>query len=208
MFNKKELIAFAASVIILSLSISLVTSLDIFLYTALAIFLVLAINILAKKGLSYYLDSEIEIGLWEVRRYGFQPHSELRRPFPAGIFFPILVSAFSFGNLLWMATLTYDVKPKVYRAAKRHGLYSFSEMTEFQIGLIATAGVLANLLFAVIGYFMGYPLFAKLNIWYAFFNTLPISSLDGNKIFFGSLVIWSFVASVVVIAVGYALLLV
>jgi len=208
MLNKKEIISILIITAILSVAISLVETLNLFLSTTLAIFLVLMTNILAKKALSYYLDSEIEIRTWDIKRYGFKPHQILRRPFPAGIFLPIIVSALSFGNLLWMATLVFDIKPKVYRAAKRHGLYSFSEVTEYQIGLIAAAGVFANLVLAAIGYFLGWPIFTKLSIWYALFSILPISDLDGNKIFFGNLVLWSFIASIVVVAVGYALLLV
>ena len=109
---------------------------------------------------------------------------------------------------MWLASLAFEIKPKVYRAAKRHGLYSFSEVTEFQIGLIAAAGVLINLIFAVVGYLAGFPMFAKLNVWLAFFNMIPLSNLDGNKIFFGSLVIWSFLASVVLIGVAYVFLLI
>jgi len=55
------------------------------------------------------------------------------------------------------------------------------EITEFQIGLIAAAGITLNLIFGVIGYLAGWPLFTKLSIWYAFFNILPLSNLDGKN---------------------------
>ena len=133
---------------------------------------------------------------------------KLKRPFPAGAFFPILFAFFTFGTINWMASLVFDVKAKVHRAAKRHGLWSFSEMTEYHIGLIAATGIAVNLIAAVIGYFINQPEFAKLNIYYAFFNMLPISDLDGNKIFFGSKILWSFLATITLIGVGYALLLI
>jgi len=104
--------------------------------------------------------------------------------------------------------MVFDVKPKVYRAAKRHGLYSYSEMTEAHIGLIAAAGVLTNLFLAVISYFLGFETFSRINIYFAFFNMLPISDLDGNKIFFGNLVLWSFLAVLAIIGLGYAIFLV
>lgn len=208
MLNKKEIIAIAIITVILAFAISLVETWKIFLYALLAVFLVLIINIIAKKVASFYLDSEIEIKLWEIKKYGFKTHNYFKKPFPAGAFLPIITTAFSFGYLTWMASLVFDVKPKKYRAAKRHGLYSFSEMTEQHIGLIAAAGIFANLIFAVIGYFIGFPDFARLNIYYAFFNILPISNLDGNKIFFGSLVLWSFLASIVLIFLGYTFLLI
>jgi hypothetical protein len=207
MINKKEIIAIGAITLILAFTISLIRSMEIFLYTLLAVFLVIMVNLVAKKVASFYFGTEIEVKIWEIKRYGYKKHWRFKKPFPAGAFFPIIVTAFSFGYLLWMASLVFDVKPSVYKKAKRHGLYTFSEMTESHIGWIASIGVLANLVFAILGYLVGYPEFARLNIYFAFFNMLPLSNLDGNKIFFGSLVLWSFLASLVLIGLGYAFFL-
>jgi len=208
MFSKKELLSILIAIVIIAVSISLVGTWKIFAFTLLMVFLVITINILIKKAAGYYLDSEIEVKLWEIKRFGFKPNREFKRAFPAGIIFPILFSLLSFGTLRWMASLVFEVKPTLYRAAKRHGLYSFSEMTEYQIGLIAAAGVVANLIFGVIGYIVGWPMFTQLNLWLAFFNMIPVSDLDGNKIFFGNLVIWSFLATITLIGIAYAFLLI
>jgi Zn-dependent protease len=208
MINKKEIISILIITAVLTISVSLISSWTVFLFTTLAILLIIAINVAAKKLIAYYLDSDIEMKMWEIKRYGFKPHQEFKKAFPAGIFLPILVSALTFGNLMWLASLVFEVKPKVYKAAKRHGLYSYSDITEYQIGLIAAAGVAANLIFAIISYFLGWGVFTRLSVWYAFFNMIPISDLDGNKIFFGNLVLWSFLASIVIIAVAYAFILI
>lgn len=207
MLNRNEIITIVIVTFILAFTISLIETVEIFLYALLAVFLILIINIAAKKVASFYLDSEIEIKLWEIKRYGFKAHKHFKRPFPSGAFFPVISKIFLFPihNFIWMASLVFDVKPKIYRAAKRHGLYSFSEMTESHLGLIASAGIIASLISAVIGYLIGFPDFAKLSIYYAFFNMLPISDLDGNKIFFGNIVLWSFLASIVLIGLFYAL---
>lgn len=208
MLNSREISSLVIIIFILAITISFLRSIGVFLYILLAVFLTIVINIFAKKIMSFYFDSQIEVKLWEIKRYGFHPGSYFKKAFPAGIFFPIIISAISFGNLFWMASLVFDVKPKIYRAAKRHGLYSYSEMTEEHIGLIAAAGVFANIVFAVIGYLMGFSEFARLNIYFAFFNILPLADLDGNKIFFGSLILWSFLATLILIGIGYALFLV
>ena len=199
MLNKKEIVAITVTVLILAFTISLIKTWQIFLYTLFAVFIALIINIVAKKIMAFYLDSEIEIKLWEIKTYWFNPGKYFKKPFPAGVFLPIIVTALSFGYLIWMGCLIFDIKPKIYKAAKRHGLYKFSEITEFQTGLIASAGIFASLIFAIIGYFLNFPEFAKINIYYAFFNILPVSDLDGNKIFFGNLVLWSFLASIVLL---------
>ncbi len=209
MLNKKEIIAVLITIIILTFSITLIESWKIFFCCLLSVFVILGINIAAKKIVSFYLDSEIEIKIWELRRFGVKKHQYFKRSFPAGAFLPIIskIIFFPINSFVWMACLIFDVKPKIYRTAKRHGLYSYSEMTEYHLGLIAAAGIFLNLAAAVAGYLLGFPLFARLNIYYAFFNLLPLSELDGNKIFFGNLVIWSFLAVLTLIGLGYAFLL-
>jgi len=208
MINKKEIIAISVITFILAFTISLLKNWQMFFYSIIGVFLVIAINIIAKKSVGFYFDSEVEIRMWEIKKYGFKAHQNFKRPFPAGAFFPVIFTIFSLGNMTWMGSLVFDVKAKIHRAAKRHGLYSFSEMTESHIGFIAAAGILVNLIIAAISYFIGFQDFAKLNIYFAFFNMLPLSDLDGNKIFFGNLVLWSFLAAITLVAVGYAFLLV
>jgi hypothetical protein len=215
MLNKKEIGAIILVSIILAFAISLIETTTIFFYTLLTVFLVILVNILTKKVISFYLDAEIEVKLWEIKRYGLlgifsriSPTREFKKPFPAGAFLPIIFTGLSFGVLTWMASLVYEVKPKIYRAARRHGLYSFTEMTEFQIGLIAASGIIANLIFAVIGYLINFPEFSRLNIYYAFYNMLPLSELDGNKIFFGSYYLWIFLSAIVLIGLFFALLVI
>ncbi|MDO8623569.1 MAG: hypothetical protein Q7R52_04955 [archaeon] len=210
MLNKKEIISMLAITLIIGFAVSMFEGWNAFKIATVFIFFVILINVFAKKITAYFLDSEIEVGIWEMERFGFKPHQRFNKPFIVGAIFPILskIIFFPFKNFVWMASLIYEVKPKVYHAAKRHGLYTFSEMTEYHIGLIAAAGVFASLIGAVIGYLAGYPEFSRLSIYYAFFSMLPFSDLDGNKIFFGSLILWSFLAAVTLIAMGYAFLLV
>jgi Zn-dependent protease len=208
MFNIKEIYSLLAVIVIITLAFGLFRDVSVFPYIFLAVLLVVLINSLAKKIASFYLDSEINIRTWQVRRYGFRAHDYFKRPFQAGLFFPIITSLITLGHFVWMACLVFDVKPKIHRAAKRHGLYSYSEMTEEHIGWIAAAGIAANLVFAVVGYLIGFSELAKMNIYFALFNILPLSDLDGNKIFFGSKILWSFLAALVLIGIGYVFLLI
>ena len=207
MLNKKEIFIILIVTLILAFAISLVETIEIFLYTLLTIFIIIIINVVAKKIMAFYLESEIEINLWEIKQYGFGPSQHFKKPFPIGAFLPLISKVFFFfiSRFVWMASIVFDVKPKIYRAAKRHGLYSFSEITESHMGLIAAAGIIANLIIALVGYLIGFQDFARLSIFYAFFNMLPISDLDGNKIFFGNIILWSFLASIVLIGIFFTL---
>ncbi|MBU2504094.1 MAG: hypothetical protein KJ879_03540, partial [Nanoarchaeota archaeon] len=160
MINRNEIISILAVIVSIAVSFTLFKSFAAFPKILLAVFLVVLINVLAKKVASFYLESEIEFSPWTIQRYGFKPGYYFKRPFHAGVIFPLITALVSLGNFVWMASLIFEVKPKVYRAAKRHGLYSYSEMTEHHIGLIAAAGVVANLLFAVVGYLIGFPEFS------------------------------------------------
>ena len=158
--------------------------------------------------MGFYLDSSIEIKPWKMERYGFRPKDYFQKPIPVGLILPVLFSLISSGRFIWMSSTAFDVKPKSYRATKKYGLYSYSELTEEHIGLIAAAGVAVNLAFAIAGYFLGFSEFSRLNLYLAFFSLLPLSELDGNKIFFGNFVLWCFLSVLVLIGLAYSFLLI
>lgn len=208
MINRKEITAILVSTLVLAFLVTLAKEFEMFLGILLAVFLVLFINVASKKIMAFYLESEIEIKFWEMQRFGWPKHHHFKKPFPAGLIIPFITTVFSIGYFTWLASLAFEVKPKIYRAAKRHGLYSFSEMTEIHIAMIAAAGIIGNLAFAILGYFLGFENFVLLNIYFAFFNMVPFSELDGNKIFMGSITLWSFLVALVLVGIGYAFLIV
>ena len=214
MINKREILIISLIILIIGFSLNL--SLNFFeewktvLYTLLSVAILILINIFTKKVVAYRLDSEIEMRAWEVGKYGFTKDKHSKKPFPLGAFLPIIskIILFPLKSFVWMASMVFDVKPRIYRGAKRFGLYTFSEITEYHLGLIAASGIAINLILSVIGYLLGFPLFARLNIYYAFFNMIPISDLDGNKIFFGNLILWAFLASLTLIGMLFAIFII
>jgi hypothetical protein len=210
MINKEEISYIFAAILVLALAVS-IKSLDTFLIALTSFSVIVVLNIVTKKIFAYYYEIKIEMKIWEVQRYGFKPKRYFKKPIWMGLILPVITAIVSLGNIVWMACLVFDVKPRVARASKRHGLYSFSELTEEHIGYIAAAGIFANLLFAVAGYFfpwMWFQEFAKLSILYVFYNMIPISDLDGNKIFFGNIVLWSFLAALTLVGMGYVIFIV
>ena len=181
---------------------------EFLLIAFIGVFLALIINILIKKVTAFYLDTEIEFKVWEFKKWGFRAHDKFKKGFPAGIFFPLIFAVLlaPLNGFLWVGSMVFDVKAKKYKTAKRHGYYSFSEATENHIGGIALAGVIANLLLGLIFYLIGIPEIAKINIWFAFFNIIPISDLDGNKIFFGNYIAWAVLAIISIISLVYTFL--
>jgi hypothetical protein len=208
MINKKEIIAIVLSTIILSFVLALQDLKEYFLIFSGAILLIILINVLAKKLTAYYWDSEIEMKIWEARQFWYRKHWKLKKPIQIGLLLPIILKILTAGLINWMACLVFETKGKIYKAAKKHGLYHFSEVSEAQIGYIAAIGIVANLFFGAIGYFLGFEIFAKFNLWYAFFNMAPLGTLDGTKIYFGSRLIWNILAVIVLIGVLTTILIV
>jgi hypothetical protein len=207
MLNKKEIPVILIAVIVMGIAISLLAGWAAILYSTLAVLAIVLINTSAKKLVGYYLETEVEVRFWEIYQYGFKANRHFKKPFPIGAILPLVskIALFPLKGFVLMTSLVFEVSPKSHRAAKRHGLYSFSEMTEYHIGIIAASGIIANLFFAVIGYLIGFTEFSRLSIYYAFLNMIPFSELDGNKIFFGNIIIWSFLASIVLIGMFFAI---
>lgn len=211
MFNKNEVITIAVAAIIIAFSTSLLLGGWIaFLWTLLAVFVVILINVVAKKVFGSLIETEVYVKFWEIEGMGIRKRKTFKKPFIIGTILPLIskIILFPIKGFAWMASLIFEVKPRVSRASKRHGLYTFSEMTEEYIGYIAAAGIVANLIFAVIGYLIGFTEFSKLSIYYTLFNMIPISNLDGNKIFFGNIVLWSFLACIVIIGLIFTIFLI
>lgn len=187
-------------------------TLNFFLLTSLFFFIIIALNITAKKLVAYYYEADTETKFWAWYQYGFKQGSHFKRPVPM-FWFPPLLSLISSGFIQWLAILEFDVKPRVERAARRHGIYGFTEMEDYHIAVIAAAGIALNLIVAIISYFLAgavpsLELFARLNIFFAFWSLIPLSSLDGTKILFGSKIIWFALLIISAIFLGYTFVVV
>lgn len=151
---------------------------------------VVLVNVFTKKVVAYLLDSDMENKVWSWQRYWFYEKSYFKKKVPLGFLLPLLLSIASLGYIKFLGILEYDVYASKARASKRIGNVRFSELTESHIGAVGGFGILANLVVSLLAYILSAEEIAKFNIYYAFANILPISGLDGAKIFFGSRVAW------------------
>jgi len=135
---------------------------------------------------TWHFGCDAEFRLWCVKQYSFHKRSYFKRSLPAWILFPLGLVFLTLGYVKWLALLVFDVVPttKVGR--------EYAEITEWELALIAFFGLFANLMLAVISKIAGWHTLASINMWYAFFNFLPISELNGAKILHGSKMLWIF----------------
>jgi Zn-dependent protease len=211
MITKQEIISIIVASLVLAVSMSFATEFSgMFLFFTSILFVIL-FNFLAKKIAASIYDTKITIRIWEVSRFGFRPSQKTKNPLLMGLIAPLITGVISTGTFVWLNSLVFDVKTEVHRVTKKYGFRTktqgvkyFTEITNFHIGLIAIWGILANILFGILGILIGFPLFAKLNFYYAFFNLIPLSDLDGNKVYFGSIYLWYVLLAVCTILTIYA----
>src|SRR3989344_5656708 len=174
------------------------------------IVLVAFTSIVAKKITAYYYEITIEHKSWNFQRFGLRREAYLKTPIPIGIILAFIIPIISFGKLIWMAVLEFDAEGTSARASKRHGLFSFTEITDIHLGLIAASGVIACLALSILAYLVNFPEIARVGIYYAAFSLIPFSNLDGTKIFFASkrALLWIILASITAIFLSYSFLLI
>ncbi len=157
------------------------------LISSLLAVLLLAFNVAGKKLTAHFYNANAEIKHWHIGTYGFLKAQYFKKPFPMWIFAPLVLGFASLGYIKWLAITTFEATPTVLRTKRK-----FANITEWDLGLIAAGGILFNLLLAFTSRLLGFNDFATINLWFILFNLLPISDLDGSKIFFGSRFLWVF----------------
>lgn len=216
MFKIKESVHIIVAIILFAFIISFLQGLNAFSIALIVTTIILLVNIIAKKIAAYYFGAEIEQKIWQFQRWGYYERSKFKKPKPLGIILPFLLVWISYpiGFLKILTFLQTDTKGTIARAAKIHGgLRRFTELTEWHISLILGIGIIANLVLAIIAYLLKsyhpiIPDIAKYSIYYCIWNILPISQLDGTKIFFGSKALWFTLLFFTILGLVFALFLI
>lgn len=205
MITLKELLSIVLAIIILAFSNSF-TNVNNFLYSLLIFTIIILVYITSKKLMAYYLEAEEETKIWTLKRFGWHEKSHFKTPLPLGIILPFILSLLSLGLIKWFAVLESDVKTTVARASKRHDFYSYSELTEWHIGIISAAGIFSCFILAMIAYIFNYADLARLSVYFAAFNLIPFGKLDGMRIFFAArgAILWIILAVITLIGLFYA----
>jgi hypothetical protein len=209
--NKRELthiiIAFIVLLIVIIITPLRNTDYPLALQAPLIAAIVLLANILAKKAFAFYLETDVEHELLSFSRYGFKAHWHFKKPVPIGVILPLFFSIITLGVFKCLTLLTYEARALKIKAARRHGFYSYTELTDWHNALIGASGIIALLFLGAVAYLLNIEYLAKISIYYSFFNMLPLSKLDGNQIFFGSRTLYAILGVIVLLFTAFAFLL-
>lgn len=201
-----ELFIIILAATILAMSVAFKDS-SILYYAIISFIIIISANVLIKKIVGYFLEIDVKTKFWSWYQFGFRKDAHFKKPVPM-LWLPLLLSLITNGFLQWLGILEFDIKPKTERVAKRHGLYRFTQLTEWHIAWIATWGIILNFILAIIGYIAGFELFTKLSIYFIAWSIIPIAGLDGSKIFFSSRGLWITLFTIISLILGWGLIII
>jgi len=149
--------------------------------------IMLFVHHIGQKITAFFYDCSVEIRPWTIKQFGFARNWHFKFDFPMWFVLPISFILLTFGSIKWLALTTFESAPLPGRARRK-----YAELTDWHIALMAAGGFFFNALLAVVCHICGWNDFAMLNIYFMLFNIIPISNLDGSKMFFGSPMLWTF----------------
>jgi hypothetical protein len=192
MIKQKELVVISIAGFFLAFSFSLFNIMNLLTYF-LIFFVLVLIYVFSQKLIAYYYEAETETKIWLEGRYGIRRGQYLKNPLPIGLLLCFIFPFLSYGRAKWLALTETEITARKERVARRHGYYSFPDLTEYHISLICAGGIFAMFLVSFLSYLLNLPIeISKFSMYFAFFNLIPLSKLDGSKIFFGSPFLWCF----------------
>ena len=162
-------------------------------------------SIISKKIAAGFYNIKIEHKVWEFQRWGWYRRSHFKKPVQIGLILPFVLSILTLGIVRMFTFFQFEVENiHETRILKQKGLKRKEEINESDIAFTAAWGFLSLIILAIIGILPGisniFPELSKYAIYFGFWNLIPLSKLDGNKVFFGSILTWTFLAIVYVIA--------
>jgi len=202
----KEIATIILATVVLGLTVAYKDH-SLFYAATISFLIIITVNILIKKLAGHYLETSVRTKLWTWYRFGFRKDFHFKKPIPM-IWLPLLLVLFTKGFFLWLGVLQFDVEAKTERVSRRHGLYRFTEVTEWHIAWIIGWALIANFVLAIIAYIAGFELFTKLSIYFIAWNLIPISSFDGAKLIYSSKAFWIISTSIAVIVLAWGLTIV
>jgi len=208
MFAKKEVIWIIIAVLIGGFAIGLSSQLKPSLIGLLWAAIIILVSVIAKKIAAPVYNIKIEHKAWGWKRWGWYERSQFKKPIPLGIILPFFLSVLSLGIIKPLTLLQFDAENLTQkRVLRKRGAYRYSEINESDLAFTSAWGFWALIALAIIGNILNQPELTKYSVYYGIWNLIPLSNLDGIKLFFGSLINWILLVIVYLIALLAVLVL-
>ncbi|VVB78642.1 Uncharacterised protein [uncultured archaeon] len=207
MFTEKEAVWILISIIIFEFIVLFPIPENFNVLLILVPIIIIFVNVISKKIASEFFNIKIEHKSWEVQRFGWYHRSKLKKPFPFGLVFPVIIAILSLGTIkpLTLMQFDYENMPEK-RMLKERGLKRKSEINDSDIGFTAFWGFASLLVLSLIAALLKFPELATYSIFYGAWNLVPYGNLDGSKLFFGSIMSW--ITTVILYLIALALIVI
>ncbi len=169
--------------------------------------LTLIIGESVRKIIARRKGCETEYQLWQIKKYGITKSAKFPikifnkkiKSIYIGIILPLITVFLSIGYIKLMITGTSQAKEVILKRVSK----KYARITEFETAIIALAGPMTYILLALIFKSLslpGFEPFIEMNYLLALYSMIPLSKLDGAKIFFGSLPLYVFSAIFIIVS--------
>ncbi len=223
MYTKKEIKLLTISILLIAFAFAFddkqpTLILSYWILNFIKTILIVAVSFLiiqtTQKLIARRYNADIEYSFWRIRQWGFQPHKRFPYKFgflgktilkipqlPIGIILLLITSFFSLGKFFFIAINSYELKETKRKRAHR----TFMHLTEFENAKIALAFPLTALFLALVIKAIAPNLtnFIFINQMLALFNMIPLSTLNGNKIFMNSKPLYLFSLALIVLTIAF-----
>ena len=200
-FNKKEVIWIIISIIIFTF-IAIFPSQDFSILLLIYPAIIILTNVITKKYAANYFNIKITYTIWGLRQYWFTTKSHFKKSVPMGLILPFFLSFFSLGLIKTLTFLQFDYENNERkRIFKKSGRIRRQELNETDPAYTAAWGFYALILLAILAAILNLPVLTRLSLYYGAWNLLPISNLDGTKLFFGNLFNWTVLAIIFFVSI-------
>lgn len=201
-FTKKECVWIIISILIMSFIIGFSEKPNLSPILLLYSSVIILTTILAKKLFAPRYNITIEHSCWSFRQWWWAKRDYFTKPVPLGLILPFFFSIMSLGLIKPFAFLQFDAENNIKtRVLRKRGETRRYEINETDLAYTAAWGLWALIILAIIASFLKQPEIAKYAIYYGCWNLIPVSQLDGTKIFFGSFFNWLILLVAYVIAI-------
>jgi len=207
--TKKEIVWVIIVILIMGFMISFSLSPNYSLKILLISAIIILTNIFTKKIAGKVFNIKIEHKILEFQRWSYYKRSHFKKSIPIGLILPFFISIISLGMIkpFWLLQFNSEnLMKKRIKRARGESMYRRTEINESDLGFTAAWGFWSLILLAIIGFYLKQPELTKYSIYYGIWNLIPLSNLDGIKLFFGSLINWILLAIVYIISLVIVLM--
>jgi hypothetical protein len=201
--TKKEVVWIIIAILIMGFMISFSLSPTYSPHILLISAIIILTSTITKKIAGEIFNIKVEHKVLDFQRWGYYKRSHLKKPVPMGVILPFFISIISLGIIKPFTLLQFNAEnltKKRIQRARGDRTYRRTEINESDLGFTAAWGFWALILLAIIGFYLKQPELTKYSIYYGIWNLIPLSNLDGTKLFFGSLINWILLAIVYIIS--------